>query len=318
LADTPSTTDTTPSTGIPLWLAFVLLILAAAAWGGSSVAGRAAAGNVPPMTLSFLRWAGALILFLPLGGRAFWAERPVHRRHWKIMIAFGFLGIVGFTVPYFIGLQYTPAINVTLLNGLVPILTIFFSFALLGVFITWGQAVGIVVALTGTLVIIIRGDLDLLLNFKFNVGDLLAISAFISWALYTVMLKWKPDGLSPYSFLVGITIWGCLIMLPLYVWEIADGQGFAMTRNNLFIIGYAAVFPSFFAYICWSLAVPVIGANLASITQYMNPVFGVVFAILILNENFERYHMIGVAAVFAGLYLATAGRGSTARRGAKD
>lgn len=308
MAATPAPTDATTSTGMPLWLALTLLVLAAAAWGGSSVAGRAASGNVPPLTLSFLRWAGALILFLPLGGRALWAERDIHLRHWKIMIVYGFLGIVGFTVPYFVGLQYTPAINVTLLNGLVPILTIFFSFILLRVFITWGQAAGIVLALAGMLVIVIRGDLDLLLNFTFNIGDLLAIAAFISWSLYTVLLKWKPAGLSPYSFLVGMTGWGCLIMLPLYGWELANGQFFALTQNNLFIIGYAAVFPSFFAYICWNLAVPVTGANLAGITQYLNPVFGVVFAILILSEALEPYHMVGVAAVFAGLYLSTAKR----------
>jgi drug/metabolite transporter (DMT)-like permease len=300
------------SSAMPLWLAFSLLVLAAAAWGGSSVAGRAAAGNVPPMTLSFLRWAGALILFLPLGGKSLWLERRIYFRHWKIMAVFGFFGIVGFTVPYYLGLQFTPAINVTLLNGLVPILTIFFSFVLLGVLISWGQAAGIVVALAGTLVIIVRGDIDLLSSFSFNGGDLMAISAFVSWALYTVMLKWKPAGLGTYSFLVGITIWGCLIMLPMYGWELANGQGFAPSASNLFIIGYAAVFPSFIAYICWNLAVPVVGANLASITQYLNPVFGVVFAILILNETFENYHLVGVAAVFVGLYLATTRRKSGA------
>ncbi len=310
MADSPSPTDATPSHSIPLWLAFTLLILAAAAWGGSSVAGRAAAGNVPPMTLSFLRWTCALVLFLPFGGKALWVERAIHLRHWKIMIVFGFLGVVGFTVPYYVGLQYTPAINVTLLNGLVPILTIFFSFALLRVLITRGQVLGIIIALSGMVVIVVRGDVALLMNFTFNAGDLIAITAFISWSLYTVILKWKPEGLSPYGFLVGITAWGCLMMLPLYLWELSTGMTFELTRNNLFIIGYSAVFPSFIAYICWSLAVPVIGANLASITQYMNPVFGVVFAILILNEAFEPYHMAGVAAVFIGLYLSTSKRNS--------
>ena len=307
MADSPAP-NSTPSPGIPLWLAFALLILAAAAWGGSSVAGRAAAGNVPPMTLSFLRWTCALILFLPFGGKSLWVERAIHLRHWKIMIAFGFLGVVGFTIPYYVGLQYTPAINVTLLNGLVPILTIFFSFVLLRVLVTRGQTAGIVIALFGMLVIVIRGDFDLLMSVSFNIGDLIAITAFISWSLYTVMLKWKPDGLSPYGFLVGITAWGCVMMLPLYLWELANGLTFEPTANNLFIIGYAAVFPSFIAYICWSLAVPVIGANLAGITQYLNPVFGVAFAILILDESFERYHMVGVAAVFIGLYLSTAKR----------
>ena len=279
---------------------------AAAAWGGSSGAGRAAVGNVPPMTFSFLRWTGALLLFLPLGARPLWAERKLILRHWKILTMYGFFGMVGFTVPYFAGLQFTPAINVTLLNGIVPVMTILLSFGMLGVLITRGQGLGIALALFGMMTIVVRGDIDLLLNFEFYIGVLLALSAFLSWALYSVLLKWKPDGIGTYSFLVAITALACLMMLPMCLWEIASGRILEPTRGNLFIIGYSAIFPSFFAYICWNVAVPVVGANLASITQYLNPVFGVIFAILILSESFEIYHLVGVTAVFVGLYLSTA------------
>lgn len=294
---------------MPVWLALTLMVFAAAAWGGSSVAGRAASGNVPPMTYSFLRWSLALMLFLPFGARPLWAERRQIMRQWPILALFGFFGMVGFTVPYFVGLQFTPAINVTLLNGLVPVMTVLLSFAMLGVIVTPGQSIGIVLALAGTMNIVIRGDINVLLDFRFNIGDLLALSAFLSWSFYTVMLKWKPADIGPYSFLVAITAFACLMMLPMCLWEISRVGVFDPTVGNLAIVGYAAVFPSFLAYLCWNAAVPVLGANLASITQYLNPVFGVVFAIMILSESFETYHMIGVAAIFVGLYLSTRRRG---------
>ncbi len=280
-----------------------MLIFAAACWAGSSVAGRAAAGDVPPMTISFLRWFIAFLLVLPLGARPLWAERRIFRHHWPIMCAFAFFGVVGFTVPYYVGLQFTEAVNVGILNASSPILIILLSFAMLGVVIRPGQLVGIGFALIGTLVIISRGSLETLLGFTLNIGDMLALSAFLSWAIYTVMLRWRPPGVSSYSFLVAIFALASLMMLPLYVIELALGRSFEHDFDNWFIIGYAALFPSTLAYLAWNLAVPIVGPNLAAITQYINPVFAISLAALILGESVEAFHLVGIAAILAGIYL---------------
>ncbi len=255
------------------------------------------------MTISFLRWFLAFLLVLPLGARPLWAERRIFRHHWPIMCGFAFFGVVGFTVPYYVGLQFTEAVNVGILNASSPILIILLSFAMLGVVIRPGQLVGIGFALIGTLVIISRGSLETLLGFTLNVGDMLALSAFLSWAIYTVMLRWRPPGVSSYSFLVAIFALASLMMLPLYVIELALGRSFEHDVDNWFIIGYAALFPSTLAYLAWNLAVPIVGPNLAAITQYINPVFAISLAALILGERVEAFHLVGIAAILAGIYL---------------
>ncbi len=307
---TDPATPTPRPAAIPRWLAFALLIFAAASWAGSSVAGRAAAGEVPPMTIAFLRWFIALVVLLPLGARPLWAERRIFILNLPIMCGFAFFGVVGFTVPYYVGLQFTEAVNVGILNASSPILIILLSFAMLGVVIRPGQLVGIGFALIGTLVIISRGSLETLLGFTLNVGDLLAMSAFLSWAIYTVMLRWRPPGVSSYSFLVAIFALASLMLLPLYVIELALGRSFEHDFNNWFIIGYAALFPSTLAYLAWNLAVPIVGPNLAAITQYINPVFAISLAALILGESVEAFHLVGIAAILAGIYLS----GSRRRR----
>ncbi len=291
-----------------------MLIFAAACWAGSSVAGRAAAGNVPPMTISFLRWFIAFLLLLPLGARPLWAERRIFRHHLPIMCGFAFFGVVGFTVPYYVGLQFTEAVNVGILNASSPILIILLSFAMLGVVIRPGQLVGIGFALIGTLVIISRGSLETLFGLVLNIGDMLALSAFLSWAIYTVMLRWRPPGVSSYSFLVAIFALASLMMLPLYVIELALGRSFEHDVDNWFIIGYAALFPSTLAYLAWNLAVPIVGPNLAAITQYINPVFAISLAALILGESVEAFHLVGIAAILAGIYLS----GSRRRRKTRE
>ena len=221
-----------------------LLILASAGWAGSGVAARAAAGNVPPMTLSFIRWCIAFLLFLPFGARPLWHERRAFYRHWKIVSGFGFFGVVGFTVPYYVGLHFTTVVNTTILNATGPIMVLFLSFAMLGVVVTRGQLVGIAIALFGAIVIVARGDIDRLLDFNFNIGDGLVLVSYLSWAFYTVMLRWRPDGLSQYSFLVAVIGVSCLMFLPFYMWELMNGMTFEATSGNLFIIGYSAVIAS--------------------------------------------------------------------------
>jgi len=288
---------------MPRWLALALLIFASACWAGSSVAGRAAVGDVPPMALSFLRWFIAFVVLLPFGARPLWKERRIFIQNLPIMCAFAFFGVVGFTVPYYVGLRFTEAVNVGILNASSPILIILLTFAMLGVAIRPAQLAGVGFALIGTLAIVSRGSLETLFGLVLNVGDMLALSAFLSWAMYTVMLRWRPPGVSSYSFLVVIFGLASLMMLPLYVIELALGRSFEHNFDNWFIIGYAALFPSTLAYLAWNLAVPIVGPNLAAITQYLNPVFAISLAALILGETVKDFHLAGIAAILVGIYL---------------
>ena len=106
-------------TAIPYWLALAFLVIGALSWAGSSVAGRAASGNIPPFSLSFIRWALVALLFLLVSWRETWAQRKAILRQWPLLSAFGFFGVVGFTVPYYVGLQFTVAVNASLMNATV-------------------------------------------------------------------------------------------------------------------------------------------------------------------------------------------------------
>lgn len=287
------------------WLAYAFLMITALSWAASSVAGRAASGNVPPYTLSFIRWAAAFLVFLPFGARPLWRQRRVLIRHFPLMLAFALFGVVGFTVPYYIGLQYTPAVNAALLNGSGPIMIIALAYLMLDVKVTPAQGVGIALALTGTVAIVLRGEFAGLLAMRLNIGDMLVLVSFFSWSMYTVMLRWRPSGLDQSAFLVALCGLAAGMMLPMYFWELIQEKTFDLSTGNLAIIGYAALFPSAIAYVCWNLAVKHLGPGRASVTQYMIPVFGVMLAVLVLGESVGWFHLFGIACIFAGIYLAS-------------
>ena len=293
---------------IPVWLAFVFLLVTALSWAGSVVAGRAASANVPPYTISFIRWLAAFLIYLPFGGPILWRQRRLLIRHFPILCAFSLFGVVGFTVPYYVGLQYTAAVNATLMNGIGPIMILVLAYLMVGTRFSFGQGLGILLALGGTAAIVLRGDFAGILDLRINIGDALVLVSFFSWAVYTVMLKWRPEGMNELAFLVALCGIASLMMLPMYLWELEIGRVFEHTRSNLLIIGYAALFPSVVGYICWNLAVNRLGTSRASATQYLIPVFGVMLSVLILGEDVVWYHFVGIGFIFAGIYLASGAR----------
>lgn len=293
---------------VPVWLAYLLLIVTALCWAGSSVAGRAAAGNVPPYTLSFIRWFAAFLVFLPFGGAALWRQRGILARNLPIMGAFSLFGVIGFTVPYYVGLQYTVAVNAALLNGSGPVMILLIAYLMLGSRVSGGQAAGIALSLVGVVIVVFRGDIAGLLAVSVNTGDLLVLCSFFSWSMYTVMLRWRPAGMGQMAFLVSICGIAWLVMLPMFLWEAAEVGIFEATAGNLTIVVYAALFPSVIAYVFWNVAVQRLDAHRAGVTQYLIPVFGIMLSVLILGEDVEWHHLAGIACIFTGIYLATATR----------
>ncbi len=297
---------------IPFWMAFLFLVVAAISWSGSAVAGRAASGSVPPFTLSFIRWFFVALCFLALAWRETWQQRHAILRQWPMLSAFGFFGVVGFTVPYYVGLQYTVAVNASLMNASGTVWIVMTTFLMTGETVTRRQTAGIAIGFLGTILIVLRGDFGRLSGFSINIGDILVLVAFFSWAVYTVMLRWRPKDIGEMPFLVAITVYATLIMLPLWIYDLAIGLRFEPTPDNLIITGYAVLFPSVMAYILWNRAVPVVGTGVAGMAQYMIPVFGTIFAVLVLGESIETYHLAGIAVIFLGVWLVTSGRRKTA------
>jgi len=302
---------------IPYWLALAFLIFGALSWAGSSVAGRAASGQIPPFSLSFIRWFFVAVLFLMISGRQTWAQRRLIARHLPLMAAFGFFGVVGFTVPYYVGLQFTVAVNAALMNASGTLWIVGTAFLMTGALIGRLQALGVLLGFAGTLMIVLRADLSVLSEFSINIGDVLVLVAFFSWAVYTVMLRWKPPEIGELPFLTVMTWLAVLMMAPLYVLDLVQGKSFEMDAGNLGIIAYAVIFPSFLSYILWNRAVPVVGSSVAGMAQYMIPIFGVTLSVILLGESIENYHLAGMAVIFLGVWLVTSGKRPETHRGEK-
>ena len=289
------------------WIAnqpYVLLSITALCWAGNAIVGRIAAGHIAPVTLSFLRWSIAFLIILPFAWKHLARDWAAIRARLGIMIVLSVTGIGAFNTLQYWALEHTQALNTLLLQSAGPLFIAGWSLLLLGVRLTLAQACGIVVSLTGVLVIVLHGDLTTLENIEFNRGDLIFLVALVIFGLYSVLSLKRPaiHGLSFVAFTFGA---GAAGLIPLFIWELFTRPMIVMDTANLLTLFYVAVFPSTVAYICFNRGVRMIGANRAAPFFHVIPVFGTAMSILFLDEHPQAFHFIGFALVLTGVLVAS-------------
>jgi drug/metabolite transporter (DMT)-like permease len=282
-----------------------MLALAVLAWSGNWVVGRAMRHEIGPVAMAFWRWSFALLLLLPICFSDLRREWNIVRAHWKLLMLFGAIGALAFNVMIYAGLQFTETANATLFNSTVPVFIVALSWLAFGERPGMRQATGIVISLFGVLVIVSRGAIGSLLQLQINIGDIWIIAAMLAWSVYTILLRWRPAGLSPIVFLAAMLIWSLPLLVPFYVWELMQRGSFALTHSTVAALAYYATIPSVLAYIMWNQGVARVGASRAGLIVHLMPIFTIALSMLFLGEAVFAFHFVGAACVFAGIWLTT-------------
>jgi drug/metabolite transporter (DMT)-like permease len=303
-----SASDTSPGTTMRGgWLTnqpYLLLCITTMCWAGNAIVGRLAAGHIPPVTLSFLRWFLAFLLILPFAWKHLVRDWSAIRARLGLMIVITVSGISIFNTLQYWSLEYTQALNTLLLQSAGPLFVAIWSLILLGVRLTLAQTIGILVSLSGVLVILLHGDLTALTTIALNKGDVIFTVALAIFGFYSVLTLKRPaiHGLSFAAFTFGC---GAACLIPLLIWEVLARPAMQATIPNLLSLIYVAVFPSALAYLCFTRAVQLIGANRAAPFFHMVPLFGSAMAMIFLGERPQLFHVIGFALVLTGVFIAS-------------
>ena len=282
--------------------AYFLLTLVSLFWAGNQVMGRAAAGEVPPITLG-CRWIMATCLILPFAWNAVKADWPVIRANIWLLSFLGIIGGGAINTFSYIGLNYTTATNALILNSAAPIFIVMFCYLIFGDRITVRQLCGIMVSIAGVLIVVLKGDLSALAHMTLNRGDMLVLLGMACWGVYTTFLRKRP-AISPLSFAASTFAAAAIVNIPLALIEAAVGYQPRATWLTAGAIAYVGIFPSVIAYLFYNRGVELIGGNRAGIFTHLVPVFGAVLAFAFLGETPGLYHAAGFAMILAGVWLA--------------
>jgi drug/metabolite transporter (DMT)-like permease len=284
---------------------YVLLSLTSLFWAGNAVVGRAVVDTIPPVALAQIRWTAAFLILLPFALRSIRGDLAVIRRHIAILVLLSLCGITVFNTLLYWALQYTTAINATLMQATGPLLIGLLSLLIFREALTRRQLAGILVSMLGVAVVVAQGDPVKLLHLDLNVGDILVIVAVGIYGLYSILLRERP-GLAPLTFLAVTIGLGALMLVPATVAEaIAGARWGALTPDVWAILVYVAIFPSIVAYLAFNRGVQLIGANRAGPFLHLIPLYGAIMAVLFLGERPHLYHGVGALLIVGGVVAAS-------------
>lgn len=283
--------------------AYIYLLITAFLWGGNAVAGKFAVGHISPMLLTLLRWLLAFLFVLALSNKQLRRDWPVLRSHLPLLAALGGFGFTFFNMALYSALNYTSAINVTIEQAGVPMVIFIANLLLFGTRIRAGQVIGFSLSLVGVALTAGHGDLRSLSSLQVNLGDALMLIAILVYSGYTVALRYRPE-VNWQSLMTVMTFFAFLTAVPFALWEWRAGATMLPDSIGWTVVLYTAVFPSIAAQVLFIKGVEYIGANRAGLFINAVPIFGTFLAVVLLGENFQLYHVVALALVLGGIWIA--------------
>ena len=283
---------------------YLLLFIQPIFMATNIIVARGGVEYVPPVSLAFWRWLTVFLILLPF----FYSEIVSHKKYfnkefWKLF----FLGSMGCGVcgafPFIAGMSTTMA-NMGIIYTSSPVFIIILSVMFFKDKINSSRILGLVLCLIGVLAIISKGNLDLLINFKFTSGDLWMIGAAMGWAIYSIyLLNWK----SKFSLMARFTLiamFGAISLFPFYILEEVFYFNTIFNDNFIFWVLFAAISPGIIAFTLYTKVQKYLGASLTGFTLYIFSIYSAIYGIILFDEALLNFHYFGAALVFVGVYLA--------------
>ena len=290
--------------------AALLLTLPPLLWAGNAVVGRLLIDLVSPMTLNFLRWLLAFALLLPLAG-AVLRPSSLLWPNWRRFSLLGLLSVGGYNALLYLALNTSTPINVTLVGSSTPVWMLLIGRWFFGVAISRRQWLGAALSITGVMLVLCRGQLELLLQVRLVSGDLYVLMASAAWAYYSWMLARPttepPDIRTDWSaFLLAQMAFG-LLWSALFAsgeWAL-DKAHIQWSWPLLAALVFIAVGPALIAYRAWGAGVARAGPAAAGFFSNLTPLFTALLSSAFLGELPRLYHALAFALIVGGIVVSS-------------
>lgn len=283
---------------------YLFAIGATAIWSANFIIARGLSDSISPVTLAFWRWIVAVMAFLPFALKKLIVEWRLVKNHILYLVFTAFLGITTFnTLIYFAG-HTTTALNLSLISITFPIFIIILSRIFFKELFTVNKAVGILLVAAGVVSLITRGEFSRLLNLSFTIGDLWMLFASIIFAVYSILLRRKPEKLSIWTLQLSTFILGLIMLFPFYILDTMISPPPVFEIRTILAILYVGIFASLSAFVLWNKAVVTVGPSKAGMVYYTLPLFSGFLAWFFLGEEISIVHFYSMLLIVPGILFA--------------
>jgi drug/metabolite transporter (DMT)-like permease len=284
-------------------LAILALVVLMIVWGSTFVVTKAAAREIPPLTLAALRFLIAALVLIPIALRRGGLARLPKPVPWAALTLMAISGIAIFAVTFTFALVHGSASQGALIYALVPACVALAAVLYLGEKVSRQRIAGIVLSMLGVVVVTMAGERTAEAPHPVF-GALWMFGAVIAWSAYTVFAK----RLAQADFVVTIAIvstLGALMLLPLSAVELSVTPWSNPSTSAWAGVLFLGVAASAVAYIVYGFALRELDASLVGVYTNLDPIVGVVTAVLFLGEELYAGQIAGGLIAFVGMWLAS-------------
>ncbi len=284
-------------------MGYFLAVVATVIWAGNFIVARALNQDILPVGLAFWRWAIAVLTLAPFALRSTVEDWKLVQKHLPYLTISALLGVTTFNTLIYIAGHTTQALNMALIATSSPIFIVLMSRLFYGETISLTRAAGMMVVVSGVLMLIAGGSLARLLSISFAIGDLYMLLAAIVFAGYTMLVKRKPPNLRMTTFTLCTFSLGLLFLSPFYALESWIYHPVVFNLSIALALLYVGVLSSVVAFLAWNQAIALIGPSRTALIYYLIPVFSGIAAWLFLDEAISWVHIFSTFAIVCGIII---------------
>lgn len=284
-------------------VALLVLIVLMVVWGSTFVITKAVAKDIAPMMLATLRFLTAAVVLLPYALlKGSWRSLP-KPMPWGALLGMALTGIATFTIGFNYALVYGSASQGALIYALLPAAVAVAAVLFLKERMAKRRVAGITLSIIGVGLVALGGESDSS-SPQPMLGAAWMIGAVLSWAAYTVFAKRLADADQSVTIAL-VSIFGTLMLAPLAAIELAHTPWQAPSTQAWAGVIFLGVAASALAYIAYGYALRELDASLVGAFINLDPIVGVLTAVLFLGETLHSGQMLGGAMALAGMWLAS-------------
>ena len=284
-------------------LTLISLVVTMFFWGGTFIAGRLLAGSVQPASAAFLRFAIASLVLLVItrlaGGKL---PRPSGKQ-WFLLILLGATGVFGYNIFFFTGLRHITAGRASLIIASTPLVITLLATLFLGEHLTRRRLCGILLSLTGAVVVISNGHPGMILTAGFGPGEKALLGCVASWAAYSLIGRLVLKALSPLVAVCYSSIIGTLMLFWPALHEGLLPNLPSLSMTDWACLAYLGVCGTALGFSWYYSGIKRIGAMRAGVFINLVPFFALILAWLLLHETIHPLVLGGGILVLTGVAL---------------
>lgn len=283
-------------------IAHLCMLCAGTCWGLMAPIGKDAMLNgIDGIDLvSFRVLGGALLFWLT---SLFTKKEHVPVKDILLLGCAGLFALVFNQCSYTIGLNLTSPSNSSIMTTSMPIFAMVLSFFILKEPITWQKAGGVLLGCAGAVIIITTSATAGNAKVGNIWGDLLCMSAQLSFALYLSLFKPLVQKYSLFTVNKWMFTWATLLIWPFTFGHVSNISFASVPMSTWWETGFVVFFGTYISYICMMVGQQTLRPTVVSVYNYMQPLVSVSVSVAVGLAVFKTSQALAAILVFSGVWF---------------